>query len=261
MVPSPPSGLALSPYRATTVEFPELAWDPTLFAVTVLAEFVGATVGGQDWLSHTGASIPTIQSQIAANTVNVSNELDELQRLAEYRPEVLSEAIAQMNDFSGFWGGLLMFSPASHPWTFRLVRIGIVVGEFVAMHYKRSNKRARPSQLSPTLMPPIAVPGHASYPSGHATQAYLTSRLLSQVMPGVVTTALSPLGTAMPGSGPARSLLNRLADRIARNREVLGVHYPSDSSAGQSLASATFDLLLQCSLVTLAITNAQAEWP
>jgi hypothetical protein len=243
------------------VEFPELAWDPTLFGVTVLAEFVKATFGGQHWEAHTGASIPTIQSLIAGNMVNVSDELDELQMLGEYRPEVLSEAVAQMNDFSGFWGGLLMFSPASHPWTFRLVRTAIVVGEFVAMHYKRINKRARPSQLSPTLMPPIAVPGHASYPSGHATQAYLTSKLLSRVMPPVVTTLLNPLPNAMSGTNAA-TLLDRLAERIARNREVLGVHYRSDSLAGQNLASATFDLLTQCPLVTLAIGNATAsEWP
>jgi hypothetical protein len=191
--------------------------------------------------------------------VNVPDELDELQRLAEYRPEVLSEAIAQMNDFSGYWGGLLMFSAASHPWTFRLVKTAIVAGEFVAMHYKRDNKRARPSQLSPTLMPPIAVPGHASYPSGHATQAYLTAMVLAKVMPTVVTATLAPLATAIVGTA-ADNLLDRLAERIARNREVLGVHYRSDSKAGHDLAASTLDVLMQCPLVTYAIARATIEW-
>jgi hypothetical protein len=248
-------------YRdATAVEFPELAWDPTLFGIAVLAQFVKVTVGGQDWLAHTTLSIPTIQSLITSGTVNVPDELDELQRLAEYRPEVLSEAVAQMNDFSGYWGGLLMFSPASHPWTFRLVKTAIVAGEFVAMHYKRVNKRARASQLSPTLMPPIAVPGHASYPSGHATQAYLTAKLLAHVMPAVVTATLTPLTTSMTGTDPS-NLLDRLAERIARNREVLGVHYRSDSLAGKNLAAATLDVLMACPLVTTAIAHATLEWP
>jgi membrane-associated phospholipid phosphatase len=183
--------------------------------------------------------------------------------LVEYRPEVLSEALAQMTDMVGFWAGLLMFSPYSHPWTFRLARTAIVVGEFVAMYYKRMYQRARPSQLSPTLMPPIAVPGHASYPSGHATQAYLLSLLLGAVMPSVVTTTLNPTATALKGTLPD-TLLDRLAERVARNREVLGVHYPSDSAAGNSLAGKTFTLLMQCpslnTVSTGAVARAQAEW-
>ena len=107
----------------------------------------------------------------------------------------MSEALAQATDMVGYWAGLLMFSRFSHPWTFRLARIAIVVGEFVAMQLKRRHQRPRPSQLSPALMPPIPVPGHASYPSGHATQAYLLSGLMALVMPAVVN---APLGPAVP---------------------------------------------------------------
>jgi hypothetical protein len=40
--------------------------------------------------------------------------------------------------------------------------------------------------------------------------------------------------------------LDRLAERIARNREVLGMHYPCDSRAGKELAWASFELLKRC---------------
>jgi membrane-associated phospholipid phosphatase len=245
-------------YRdSTKVLYPDLAWDASLFGMTVLAEFVQATVAGSNWTVVTAIPAPTLA--VAA----VTAELDELQMLVEYRPEVLSEALAQMTDMVGFWAGLLMFSPYSHPWTFRLARTAIVVGEFVAMYYKRKYQRARPSQLSPALMPPIAVPGHASYPSGHATQAYLLSLLLGTVMPSVVTTTLNPTTTALTGT-PKDTLLDRLAERVARNREVLGVHYPSDSAAGNSLASNAYKLLMQCPALntagTGAIAKAQAEW-
>jgi membrane-associated phospholipid phosphatase len=183
----------------------------------------------------------------------------------------MSEALAQMTDMVGYWAGLLMFSPNSHPWTFRLARTAIVVGEFVAMYYKRQFKRPRPSQLSPALMPPIAVPGHASWPSGHATQAYLLSLMLTgdlpgghPVMPSEVSNLLTPPITAPPGT-VSDSLLNRLAERVARNREVLGVHYRSDSDAGRVLAGKIFTVLKECPSLkatgTGAFDMAHAEWP
>jgi hypothetical protein len=250
-----------------------MAWDASLFGVTVLAQFVQATLPNPvgppgstlGWLAYT--QVPPWQNPAVPPggvLKTVPQELDELQLLAEYRPEVLSEALAQSTDPVGFWAGLLMFSPYSHPWTFRLARTAIVVGEFLAMHYKRQQNRARPSQLSPALMPPVAVPGHASYPSGHATQAYLVSRLLADVMPDQVKFDLNPTPSALTTTRPA-SLLDRLAERVARNREVLGLHYPSDSECGRNLANAAYDLLQTCALINNAATGAKAlaklEWP
>ena len=79
-------------------------------------------------------------------------------------------------------------------------------------------------------------------------------------MPAVVTSTLTPLTTSMAGTDPA-NLLDRLAEQIARNREVLGVHYRSDSLAGKNLAAATLDVLMACPLVTTAIAHATLEWP
>ena len=79
------------------------------------------------------------------------------------------------------------------------------------MHYKAkpAYRRARPSQLCPSLMPFDRVPGHASFPSGHAVEAYMLAGMLTKVMPN---------GAAGP--------LNRIAERVARNREVLGLRLP-----------------------------------
>jgi membrane-associated phospholipid phosphatase len=168
--------------------------------------------------------------------------------------------------------------------------IALRVGEFQAMHYKLHPgtdaagnaipNRPRPSQLSPALMPPIAVPGHASYPSGHSTQSHLLSGLLAQVMPASVTTPLpqlpgAPAPLPLPNPPPppppppiappfipwTGSLLDRLAERVSRNREVLGLHYPSDSAAGRLLAAYSLYLLLQCPTVINTIVSAQQEWP
>jgi membrane-associated phospholipid phosphatase len=160
------------------------------------------------------------------------------------------------------------------------------------MHYKRYPSgpttnptnpnlpnRPRPSQLSAALMPPIAVPGHASYPSGHSTQSHLLSGLLAQVMPPAVTQPLPMLagspppapippvltGKPVPPAPPAAtwdtSFLGRLAERVSRNREVLGLHYPSDSFAGVIIAKQSLPLLLQCPILQhTLLPRAQAEW-
>jgi len=54
-------------------------------------------------------------------------------------------------------------------------------------------------------------------------------------MPVIVPTANLPRGP-----------LRMMADRIARNREVIGKHYPSDSAAGRDLADGSFNILLRC---------------
>ena len=119
------------------------------------------------------------------------------------------------------------------------------------MHYKAkpAYRRARPSQLCPSLMPLIEVPGHASFPSGHAVEAYMLAGMLTKVMPN---------GAAGP--------LNRIAERVARNREVLGLHYPSDTRAGVFIAAKAMLLLETCSTVRNYITppvgqkGAKDEW-
>ena len=135
----------------------------------------------------------------------------------------MTEALAQKDNITGSFPRRASFSKATHPNTVYLVQGGLRVAQFVAMHYKNRYQWPRPSQLWPELMPPIRVPGHASFPSGHATEAYMVAAILNEVAAGVA-----------PSVG---NITLRLAQRIARNREVLGLHYPSDSLAGFAAAA------------------------
>jgi hypothetical protein len=62
--------------------------------------------------------------------------------------------------------------------------------------------------------------------------------------------------------------LQALADRIARNREIAGLHYPSDTQAGIDLAGKTHTLLGSLldplsptpSFYQQSLSAAQAEW-
>jgi membrane-associated phospholipid phosphatase len=132
----------------------------------------------------------------------------------------------------------------------------------ITMHYKAHFNRPRPTQVVPGLMSPIQQGGHASFPSGHATQAHVFAALLTEVMP-------KRLGTSAPTpADPERTTIGKslgiLADRIARNREIAGLHYPSDSSAGVTLAAAiTAKILLDKTYLPKfaeLVDNAKREW-
>lgn len=57
-----------------------------------------------------------------------------------------------------------------------------------------------------------------------------------------------------------RDPMQDLARRIARNREVLGVHYPTDSEAGRRLATFGFWHLHTCTKFKGLMEDAIAEW-
>jgi acid phosphatase (class A) len=69
--------------------------------------------------------------------------------------------------------------------------------------------------------PPITP----SFPAGHALQGYLMARLVAE---------------ARPAEGP---MLARLAERIAENRIVAGLHYRADNTAGIRAAEMVFNML------------------
>jgi membrane-associated phospholipid phosphatase len=91
------------------------------------------------------------------------------------------------------------------------------------------------------------VPGHAAYPSGHATQSFLIARCLAAAVEG------GP-------SALASEALDALANRIARNREIAGVHYPSDTAAGRDLAAQLFAALDGVATFKAQLAAATAEW-
>lgn len=88
-------------------------------------------------------------------------------------------------------------------------------------------QRARPTQVDPRLEPVLAVPGHASYPSGHATESRALALVLAKLDPACAGAYLS------------------LAEAIGDRREIAGLHFPSDSRAGELLADQVIRMVLE----------------
>jgi acid phosphatase (class A) len=87
-----------------------------------------------------------------------------------------------------------------------------------AMYYvfnlKLSVNRPRPYMLDTTLKY-LERPQHASYPSGHSSASFANAYIMSDIAPELADTFL------------------KRAEEMALSREVLGVHYPSDSEMGR----------------------------
>jgi hypothetical protein len=129
---------------------------------------------------------------------------------------------------------LLTITPGAYRRTYRVLHIASLIGSFAALYFKHRYNRPRPTHFCPALMPPIPVPGHSAYPSGHSTQAHLMALCIS----AIVNAAL-----AAPDPAVFDANLTVLAQRIARNREIAGLHYQSDSEDGAQLAQQLFNRL------------------
>jgi hypothetical protein len=92
------------------------------------------------------------------------------------------------------------------------------------LEFKKRFHRERPWKTCPTTLAPMLMepdwrhPGHPAYPSGHATVAWTFAYFIGSVVPAHAAS------------------LERAAHRVALNREIAGVHYPSDSESGRELA-------------------------
>ncbi len=113
------------------------------------------------------------------------------------------------------------FNADSLPLTAKLAANVWKDAEFLIWKYKNYFLRIRPGKLDTTIKYLEETPW-AAYPSGHATNSYVNAYLFSALIPEF------------------ESFFLKDAYDMAHSREILGVHYPSDSESGRLLA---YDLI------------------
>ena len=99
--------------------------------------------------------------------------------------------------------------------------------DFVLGPAKAHWDRPRPYVTNPAIHPCVPKPGNASYPSGHSTFATATSIVLANMVPE-----------------KQRQIYDR-AELYRLNREIGGVHYPSDVAAGRIAGTVIAAFLFQ----------------
>lgn len=146
-------------------------------------------------------------------------ELDELLHLQATRTALQvqrarEDATLSIFRFTDALGTPPKFNAQQLPLTAELfARIGREEGLFMNPA-KNAFGRPRPFVTDKHLAPIVAEPPSASYPSGHSTWAVACAIVLADMVP------------------ERRAQIFARADEYAHNREVGGVHYPSDVSAG-----------------------------
>ena len=157
-------------------------------------------------------------------------ELDELLKLQQERTRAQVKMMTKHLDYDGVCSAILA---ATHrklikaPKTEALLKHVQMDASLALFHAKKRFNRARPHQLEPRLHPAISVPSHPAYPSSHALQGYMVARTLSLLFPQ-----------------NSQDLMT-VGEQIGREREIAGLHYPSDSKASRVLGDELFALLQQ----------------
>ena len=251
--------------------FPDLNWSAEWYAWRALNEFAGTawnTINPATnaltsalwpaWIPGPPTPPATVDWSAATVLSHAQEEIEHLVRAAmNERADALAEILSQSDEFISYFLNMMTARPGAYPNTTKVLAIASLVGTFVAMYFKALYGRPRPSQLCPALLPPIEVPGHASFPSGHSTQAHLMALCMDKVLR---PTAPSPPAPPLPQQPVMNDDLWTLADRIARNREIAGLHYRSDTLAGVLFAICIMPLLNTSPTFLDAAGKAQGEW-
>ena len=160
----------------------------------------------------------------------------------DLRADRLHEILAQSNNLFSFFAAQHGMGWNRTPYTMLLIGAAFDAVVSQEQRMKHFCSVARPYDLSPQIQPVIETPGHSAYPSGHATESFALATVIAALRlsgagvadKGLVDAVLNRLTPAAEAASAMDEtiLLFRLAQRIADNRTVAGVHFPVDSAHG-----------------------------
>ena len=201
---------------------------------------ISMTVKGGD----TDGSIPNQKFRVFPQTFSMEKvfiepppnsdlaEADELLKMKKLRTPERLQQISRENEnpIPLFWSEAGL-SEDNYPAISRKVYDAVFDVAIVVLNLKKQFNRKRPSAVLTTIDPVIPVPWHASYPNGHTTQSIVIAAILSESFP------------------EHAAGLQALASQVGRNREIAGLHFPSDTDAGFALGKQLAKYLVTTTLI------------
>ncbi|MBW8893344.1 MAG: hypothetical protein JF617_14920 [Burkholderiales bacterium] len=223
-------------------DFPAADWEAEF------RQYIGKEIQflPDDWVSKIEVKGPVLEQ--------LKLDGDELMKLKSQRPDRAASIKCQAESVQGMACGLTALVGArdlaklDRPMTSKALNAANEELLAVVFYFKSKFNAARPSAYLPNLEPMFAkpdplYPGHPSYPSGHAAQSRMVALIYGDMFPTLT------------------SRLTELGNDVAHNREVAGVHFESDSKAGQEIAEQVFKLLKANPKFANLLELARVEWP
>jgi Membrane-associated phospholipid phosphatase len=133
------------------------------------------------------------------------------------------------------------FSPENLPVTAELFAQLDGITNEVIQNSKKKWKRPRPYERSDKVEPVVYLPGNPSYPSGHSAMAAMWGDILGELIPS------------------QREAFRKEVEGSMRARVVGGVHFPSDTIAGDELGRRIASALMDSADVQAQLQAARAE--
>jgi membrane-associated phospholipid phosphatase len=153
-----------------------------------------------------------------------AEQLDLIESYAHIRADRAHEIVAQIFVPFGFFSSIAWLHPDRRKFTIEFLMLVFRLCAFAHLPMKVALGCPRPNAYSPQIQPIVDSPLHGALPSGHATEAFAIGATLAAI-----------LKTASPRYASWEAQLLRLAERVAVNRTIAGVHFPIDSMAGAAL--------------------------
>ncbi len=222
--------------KSKSLNFPDSYWDPGLEIYTYYPKFFEY----YDQLKNIKLPEPAREGDaLHAEIRELLRKQNDREERKRRRDDILQEATSLTVKYAN----ALLVASASSPSTLPLMEAMNDISLIAVMHFKKQFSRPRPNQVEPAIEPMIPVPGHPAYPSGHSTQNFLIAHALAEVI------------------GDDAELIARIfeiARGVAANREWAGVHYSSDTDAGEMLARHLFPIVRE--VFKDLIEDAIEEW-
>jgi hypothetical protein len=196
---------------AALVRYTRLAEQPLTMAVAW-------NDSGREQVERVTAPSPEAQRAEAAATLARQGE----------RPERIEEILAQNFEPDTFMLDAVGATQAAMPHTHALARFVLMAANQVSLRLKGEFALPRPFETAAgaNIRPLVMAPAHSSFPGGHAMQAAAVAEVLI---------GLCRQGQLLALSNDGATALRALAERIADNRVVAGLHYQADSAEGLRL--------------------------
>ncbi|MCL4677850.1 MAG: phosphatase PAP2 family protein [Alphaproteobacteria bacterium] len=177
------------------------------------------------------------------SSADTKSELDTVRRYEQYlrSPEQLAHIETENSMhrmYEPFEKAGLFISAGNKP-AVDIIDVAHIDLSYFIVKYKKAFNRVRPNTLAPDLNLIFDNPKHASYPSGHATQGYMTALILA---------ALDPAHADQ---------YKAFGFDMGLRREIAGVHYPSDSDIGRKLAQQVLEKLMEVPAFKEQFENAK----